>query len=222
MGLEFHIFTGHFGSGKTEVALNFAKKNARAGKKVTIVDLDIVNPYFRTADAKKILEENSIKLIASEFATSNLDMPTVAPEVMSAFCASDGVVIFDVGGDEDGAYALGQYNRFFENKNYKMYLVVNTKRPMTKTAEELVDMARAIEYASRLSFTGIVNNTNLGKITDEDTLLSDYDQIKKLSQTTKIPIVMQSGLPHALKKLPKELSSMAFDMEIMINMPWQM
>lgn len=222
MGLEFHIFTGHFGSGKTEVALNFAKKSANEGKKVTIIDLDIVNPYFRTADAKKILEENSIKLIASEFATSNLDMPTVAPEVMSAFCASDGVVIFDVGGDEDGAYALGQYNRFFKKENYKMYLVVNTKRPMTNTAHELEEMAKAIEYASRLSFTGIINNTNLGSITDNETLLSDYEQIEKLSERTKIPVVMQSGLPKALEKLPKELSSMAFDMEIMINMPWRM
>ena len=125
MGCEYYIFAGHFGSGKTEVALNFAKRKAKEGNKVTIIDLDIVNPYFRTADARTVLEENEIQLIASEFANSNLDMPTVAPEVMSVFCKTDGVVIFDVGGDEDGAYALGQFNRFFDK--YEMYFVVNTK-----------------------------------------------------------------------------------------------
>jgi len=221
MNSEFHIFTGHFGSGKTEVALNFAKKKAKEGKKVTIVDIDIVNPYFRTADARAVLEKYGIKLIASEFANSNLDMPTVAPEVMSTFCEPDSVIIFDVGGDDDGAYALGQYNRFLTKEDYKMYFVVNTKRPMTKTAEELVLMANVIEYASRLKFTGIVNNTNLGCMTDEDTLLSDYAEIEKLSQTTGIPVVMQSGLDRALKNLPENLKAMAFEMEITINMPWQ-
>ena len=222
MNPEFYIFAGHFGSGKTEVALNFAYKKADEGKKVTIIDLDIVNPYFRTADAKSVLEKKGINLIASEFARSNLDMPTVAPEVMSAFYRQDGVVIFDVGGDEDGAFALGQYNRFFQKLKYEMYLVVNTKRPMTQHAEELVDMARVIEEASRLKFTGIINNTNLGAMTDENTLLSDYDEILKLEKASGIPIVMQSGLERALSKLPEEMKDMAFAMDIMINMPWQM
>lgn len=222
MGAEFYIFAGHFGSGKTEVALNFAFKKAGAGKNVTIIDLDIVNPYFRTADSKALLKKKGIRLIASEFANSNLDMPTVAPEVMSAFYQKDGVVIFDVGGDEDGAFALGQYNRFFQKEKYKMYLVVNTKRPMTQKAQELADMAHVIESASRLKFTGIINNTNLGKMTDENTLLSDYGEILALESETGIPIVMQSGLPDSLKSLPEEMKDMAFVMDILINMPWQM
>ena len=221
MSSEFHIFTGHFGSGKTEVALNFAKKKANEGKKVTIIDLDIVNPYFRTADAKKMLAENNIRLIASEFANSNLDMPTVAPEIMSVFYAPDSVVVFDVGGDEDGAYALGQYNRFFQKENCSMYLVVNTKRPLTSSTKELADMASVIERASRLKFTGIVNNTNLGALTDETTLMSDYDEISALEKETGIPVVMHSGLPKALKGLPVELQYLAFAMEITIKMPWQ-
>lgn len=221
MKSEYYIFTGHFGSGKTEVALNFAKKKAVEGRKVTIVDIDIVNPYFRTADAKEFLNKNNIRLIASEFANSNLDMPTVAPEVMSVFYEEDGVVIFDVGGDEDGAFALGQYNRFFAEKDCKMYLVVNTKRPMTETAEELYDMACNIETASRLSFSGIINNTNLGAITDENTLMSDYAEIKKLEKMSNIPIVMHSGTRKALSGLPENLKKMAFPVDIIINMPWQ-
>lgn len=221
MKSEYYIFTGHFGSGKTEVALNFAKKKAKEGKKTIIVDLDIVNPYFRTADAKELLLNDDIKLIASEFANSNLDMPTVAPEVTSVFYEEDSVIIFDVGGDEDGAFALGQYNRFFTQTDYKMYLVVNTKRPMTEKAEELYEMACNIETASRLRFCGIINNTNLGEMTDETTLLSDIAEIKKLEEKSKIPIVMHSGTEKAATDLPKELSHMYFPMKIMINMPWQ-
>lgn len=217
MSCEYYIFAGHFGSGKTEVALNFAKRKAKEGNKVTIIDLDIVNPYFRTADARMVLEKNGIQLIASEFANSNLDMPTVAPEVMSVFCKTDGVVIFDVGGDEDGAYALGQYSRFFDK--YEMYFVVNTKRPMTSSEGELEEMAHMIENASRLKITGIVNNTNLGAVTDEHTLMSDYDVISGLSESIDVPVVMHSGLPIALKNLPEK--DKAFEMEINIKMPWQ-
>ncbi len=221
MNSEFHIFTGHFGSGKTEVALNFALKNAKEGKEVVIIDLDIVNPYFRTADAAEILKKYNIRLIASEFANSNLDMPTVAPEVMSVFYKPDSVIVFDVGGDEDGAFALGQYKRFFDKENYNMYLVANTKRPMTTKASELYDMAKVIEKASRLEFTGIVNNTNLGWATDEDTLLSDYEEFIKLQEMLGINVVMHSGVDKALRKLPESMKDLAFPMEIIINMPWQ-
>ena len=217
MSCEYYVFSGHFGSGKTEVALNFAEKKAAEGKKVTIVDLDIVNPYFRTADAREILKDCGIELIASEFANSNLDMPTVAPEVMSVFCKRDGVVIFDVGGDEDGAYALGQFRRFLND--YEMFFVVNTKRPMTSCEEELSEMARVIENASGLKISGIVNNTNLGAATDELTLMSDYGVISELSDKLGVPIVMHSGLPQALKNLPDK--DKAFEMKINIKMPWQ-
>lgn len=217
MSCEYYIFTGHFGSGKTETALNFAKKKASDGQSVTIVDLDIVNPYFRTADAREILKNSGIELIASEFANSNLDMPTVAAEVMSVFYKNDGVVIFDVGGDEDGAYALGQFRRFL--KDYEMFFVVNTKRPMTSCETELEDMAHVIENASGLKISGIVNNTNLGAATDENTLMSGYGVISELSEKTGVPIVMHSGLPKALKNLSDK--EKAFEMEINIKMPWQ-
>lgn len=217
MSCEYYIFAGHFGSGKTETALNFAQKKAAEGKNVTIIDLDIVNPYFRTADAANILESMGIELIASEFANSNLDMPTVAPEVMSAFYKNDGTVIFDVGGDEDGAYALGQFRRFL--KDSEMFFVVNTKRPMTSREKELEDMAHMIENASGLKITGIVNNTNLGAATDENTLMSDYKVISELSEKLGVPVVMHCGLPIALKNLPDK--EKAFEMKINIKMPWQ-
>jgi len=218
---RLNIFCGHYGSGKTEVSLNFAIKLAKEGKKVTIVDMDIVNPYFRTADAKKILNEYGIEMIASEFANSNLDIPTVPQEVKKVFFDTDRVIIFDVGGDDDGAFALGQFNAFFQKEDYKMTLVVNTKRPLTGEMSELYDMAKRIEFASRLKFTDIANNTNIGKLTDSKTLMSDYDEIVSLSEKLNLPISMQCGLDVALQDLDEEFSNEKFPMQIYIKMPWE-
>ncbi len=218
---RLNIFCGHYGSGKTEVSLNFAINLAKEGKKVTIVDMDIVNPYFRTADARKILKDYDIELIASEFANSNLDIPTIPQEAKKVFYDTDRIIIFDVGGDDDGAFALGQFNAFFQKEDYNMTLVVNTKRPLTGDKDELYDMARAIETASRLKFTDIANNTNIGKLTDSKTLMSDYDEIISLSEKLNLPISMQCGLDIALQDLPEEFAKNKFPMQIYIKMPWE-
>lgn len=218
---RLNVFCGHFGSGKSEVSINYAIKLAKEGKKVTIIDMDNVNPYFRTADAKKILTEYGIEMIASEFANSNLDMPTVPVEAKRAFCDTDRTIIFDVGGDDDGAFILGQFNADFKKEDYRMFLVVSTKRPLTKSCDELYDMARRIEYASRLKFTDIANNTNVGRFTDSQTLLSDYQEIECLSKRMNIPVSMQCGIPEALKNLPAELDKYKFPMKIYIKMPWE-
>ncbi len=221
MSARLNVFCGHYGSGKTEVSVNYAIKLAKEGKKVTIADMDIVNPYFRTADAKKILEEHGIELIASEFANSNLDMPTVPQELKKVFCDSDRTIIFDVGGDDDGAYVLGQYYAYFIKEDYNMTFVVSTKRPMTETCEDLYTLAKNIEYASRLKFTDIANNTNIGKLTDENTLLSDYHIIEDLSEKMNIPVTRQCGDELALSKLPPEMEKDKFLMNIYIKMPWE-
>ncbi len=221
MSVRLNVFCGHFGSGKTEVSINYAIKLANEGKKVTIIDLDIVNPYFRTADARKILNEHGIELIASEFANSNLDMPTVPQDIKKVFYDENAYVIFDVGGDDDGAFALGQYNSFFQKEPYRMIFVVSTKRPLTETCDDLYEMARNIEHASRLKFTDIANNTNLGKLTTEDTLLSDYKEIEALSEKMGIPVTMQCGLEKSLSNLPKEFDEQKFPMNIYIKMPWE-
>ena len=218
---RLNIFCGHFGSGKSEVAINYAIKLADEGKNVTVIDMDNVNPFFRSTDAKDILEKHGIELIASEFVNTNLDMPTVPQETKRVFCDTSRTVIFDVGGDDDGTYILGQFNSYFKNEPYGMNLVVSTKRPLTRTSDELYDMAQRIEYASRLKFTAIANNTNLGSLTDEDTLLSDYGEIKRLSEKMSIPIAMQCGTPKALEKLPEELKKDAFPMKIYIKKPWE-
>ena len=204
------------------MALNFAQKAAQAGKKVVIIDLDIVNPYFRTNDVRERLEQAGIRVIAPEFANSNLDMPTVPPDVASVFFDPETVAVFDVGGDEDGAFALGQYRQYFQNQPYRMYLVVNTKRPLTENVLDLEEMRLRIEYASRLQFSGIVNNTNLAKETTQETLLSGHDRILELSQKTGLPVLMQCGLPAVLAGLSDDVVGERFVMEIFIKMPWEL
>lgn len=221
MKARIHIFSGHFGSGKTEVALNFAMKLKEKGEKVTIVDLDIVNPYFRTNDAREVLKESDIKLIANNYASSNLDMPTVPLNLLSVFDDKESVVIFDVGGDDDGAFALGQYKQYFDKENYEMHFVVNTKRPLTENAGDFLEMAQRIEAASRLKFTDIYNNTNLSVMTDENTLFSDYDEIERLSEKMGIIVKKNCGIPAALKNVPEEFKGTEFEMKIYIPKPWE-
>lgn len=216
-----NIFSGHFGSGKTEVALNFAIKQRKMGNEVVIVDFDIVNPYFRTNDARSILEKQGIQVIANSYASSNLDMPTMPLNILSVFDNPNAIVVFDVGGDDDGAFALGQYKKYFDKLGYQMHFVVNTKRPLTETAEDLEEIAERIEAASRLRFTDIYNNTNLAGMTDKNTLMSNYAEIEKLSKKMGIKIKKNCGLSAALCGIPDDLSDTRFEMEIYIRKPWE-
>ena len=218
---RIHIFTGHFGSGKTEVALNFALQEKKKGEDVVIVDLDIVNPYFRTNDARNVLMKNGIKVVANNYASSNVDMPTMPLDILSVFNNDNSVVVFDVGGDDDGALALGQYKQYFDKYGYEMHFIVNTKRPLTRTNDELIEIAERIESASRLKFTDIYNNTNLSDQTDETTLFSGYDEIKMLSKKMGIVIKKNCGIDKALSNVPTNLKDTEFRMNICILRPWE-
>lgn len=212
-----HIFAGHFGSGKTEIALNFAVHAARGGEKVTIVDLDIVNPYFRTNDAKAELEQYGIDVIASDFAGSNVDLPVVSPNVMRVFTRKAGTAVFDVGGDDDGAYALGRYRRYIHEAGYRMYFVANTMRPMTRTSDGLEEIYDAIEQASGLVFTDIINNTNLASQTDYSVLRSGLKEIEKLSKKKNVPVSIQCGIREAAS----EEDNMFLLDRLYMKKPWE-
>lgn len=211
---RINIVTGHFGSGKTEVAINLAMSFAKSGEAVTIVDLDIVNTYFRTQDAKTELENAGIKVISPQFANTNLDMPTVPPEVISVFADTTSTIVFDVGGDKDGAFALGQYKRFFDKEAYSLYFVVNTRRPLTSSADDILEYMAQIEAASRLKITDLVNNTNLSVQTDIDVLLGGQPVIDEVSSRTGIALSMICGKHDVVSKLPDNLKNKAFGMDI--------
>ena len=168
MKSNIYIVTGHYGSGKTEFSVNFALSLREKWEKVILVDLDIVNPYFRSNDSRALLESHGITVIAPAYAGTNVDIPVLPPEIMRVFEEKDACIVIDVGGDDDGAIALGRYKQYFDKTDYEMYLVVNTRRPFTSNKEEIAVMKQDIEYASRLSVTGLVSNSNIAEETTEE------------------------------------------------------
>lgn len=187
------LFAGHYGSGKTNIAVNYAFKLKKEGKEVKIADLDVVNPYFRTKDSAADLAAAGIELISPAFANSNVDLPALPQEIYSlvqnhSFCA-----IMDIGGDERGALALGRYRPYIlEENNYEMIFVVNFFRPLTRTAEEAIEVMREIEAAGGIPFTAIVNNSNLGEETTVEDIRSTAAETEKLAELTGLPILFTS------------------------------
>ena len=188
-----YLFAGHYGSGKTNIAVNYAFKLKNEGKEVKIADLDVVNPYFRTKDSAAELAAAGIELISPAFANSNVDLPALPQEIYSlvqnhSFCA-----IMDIGGDERGALALGRYRPYIlEENNYEMIFVANFFRPLTRTAEEAIEVMREIEAAGGIPFTAIVNNSNLGEETTVEDIRSTAAEAEKLAELTGLPILFTS------------------------------
>ncbi len=183
------LFAGHYGSGKTNIAVNYAIMLAKEGKDVCIADLDIVNPYFRTADSKKELEQAGVTLISPQFANSNVDLPALPAEAYRLVEDKNIYGIMDIGGDDRGAYALGRYVPSIKaENNYRMVFVANCYRPLTRTPEEALEVMGEIETACGLKFTDIINNSNLGPETTPDTVLSSLPYMEKLSQLSNLPI----------------------------------
>ncbi len=187
------LFAGHYGSGKTNIAVNYALKMKREGFKVKIADLDIVNPYFRTKDSAAQLEEAGIELISPEYANSNVDLPALPQELYGLVQNKEFYAIMDIGGDERGALALGRYRPYIlEENNYEMVFVANFFRPLTRNAEEAIEVMREIEAAGGIPFTAIVNNSNLGEETTADDVKRSEAEIKRLSALTSLPVLFTS------------------------------
>lgn len=187
------LFAGHYGSGKTNIAVNYALHLKSLGKDVVIADLDIVNPYFRTRDSLEDFEKAGIRLISSEFASTNVDLPALPQEVYSILDNPTEYAIMDIGGDDRGAYALGRYaDSIKAENNYEMIFVFNKYRPLTPTAEDAVEIMGEIENACHMKFTAIANNSNLGAMTTAEDVLSSCEEAERLSQLTGLPVVMTS------------------------------
>ncbi len=187
------IITGHYGSGKSNIAINLALEYAKKDKKVFLIDCDIVNPYFRSADSKELLEANGVGLIAPLYANTNLDIPALPPDIQKVF-AMDCIAIWDIGGDDAGAIVLGRYADSIKKDGYEMYYVLNFYRPLTETAEEMTDLMLEIEVSSKLKCTAIINNSNLGADTDSKTVSDTFDEADIVAEKTGLPIKFTSVL----------------------------
>ncbi|MBQ6852277.1 MAG: hypothetical protein IJO04_04530 [Oscillospiraceae bacterium] len=215
------LFAGHYGSGKTNIAVNYALRLAAEGKPVCIADLDIVNPYFRTKDSAKVLEQNGVTLISPQFANTNVDLPALPAEAYRLVTDRKVYGVMDIGGDDRGAYALGRYvPAIVEEGNYRMVFVANCCRPLTRTPEEALEVMQEIEAACGLRFTDLINNANLGSETTPETVLNARDYMEKLSALSGLPVFATTAMTHvaeAIKDrvepvLPLQLQEKYFDL----------
>ena len=185
------LFAGHYGSGKTNIAINYALRLKEQGLPVTIADLDIVNPYFRVQDSEDLLKAHDIPLIVSEYAGTNLDAPAMPKEAYALVADPERYGVIDVGGDDRGALALGRYvPDILAENNYEMLFVANKARPLTRTPEDALIVLQEIEQACSLPFTALVNNTNLGPDTTVQDILNSVQYMDELSALTGLPVKM--------------------------------
>ena len=196
------ILAGHYGSGKTNIAVNLALKMKKDGLDTVICDLDIVNPYFRTKDSLERLNAAGIKLISSEYANSNVDIPAIPQEMYSITDDKERYYIVDLGGDDRGAYALGRYaDKIKEENNYDMLFVFNKYRPLTPDAESAYEVMREIEEASGVKFTAIINNSNIAGLTTAESVLTSFEECDKLSMLSGLSVKYITAEKSVLEKL---------------------
>jgi len=185
------LLCGHYGSGKTNVAVNLATRLREVHERVTLADLDIVNPYFRSNDSREDLERAGVRLICSAYANTNVDIPALPQELYAITDDTSHRAVLDIGGDDRGALVLGRIAQSILTENdYEMLLVINRYRPLTRDAVSTLEVMREIEAAGKIRFTGLVNNSNLGGETTEDDVLASLSYAEEVSSLAGIPVVM--------------------------------
>ncbi len=182
------IFAGHYGSGKSEISVQYARLMAETGRRVLLADMDIVNPFFRSLDARTLLEAEGVHVVAPLFANTNVDVPALVPEITSALHNPDTLVVLDVGGDGDGARVLGRYHRDLKADELAMVFIFNASRPLTRTAETAAVQMEEIAFASRQRFTHILNNTHLLDETTDALVAQGEREAQALAEKTGVPL----------------------------------
>ncbi|HLO12498.1 MAG TPA: hypothetical protein VK190_09810 [Pseudoneobacillus sp.] len=216
------ILTGHFGSGKTEIAINLALQERKLHQKVAINDLDIINPYYRTRDVENEFTINDIELIAPKGHLATADLPIVSGEIYRVLHDPAYRIIIDSGGDKDGATALGQYYNEWIHMNPVMIFVLNGNRPYVSTVEGAISTIERIEEASRLRVSGIINNTNIGSETTLIEIEKGLELAKLISEKTNIPL-SYTTISDSLKETTSEfakINSVVYIKRYM-RLPWE-
>lgn len=217
---QITVIAGHYGSGKTEFAVNLALSAAKT-EKVVLADLDIVNPYFCSREQEERLKAAGVTMITPSPICRTADVPALPAEVARIFTDASSRSILDVGGDGIGAKVLSRYNPQFLNCEYDMWIVLNANRPLTSTPEKAVEYIRSIELASRLTATGIVNNTHLCAHTTPDDAKRGLELAKAVSELTNLPIVCSVVPENGFSEYQKNVDGELFPIEVMMKKPWE-
>ncbi|EGD51972.1 hypothetical protein TheetDRAFT_1216 [Thermoanaerobacter ethanolicus JW 200] len=214
------IVVGHYGTGKTEVAINYAKFIRESGKEVEIVDLDIVNPYFRSREVRKeLFDKWRIRVAGVEEKYMNADVPAISRNIYGALYSKDKYAVFDVGGDDVGATPLGQYRHIIKDQDAEVLFVVNVNRPLTKDVESVIEYLKSIEEAAKIKVTHLVNNTHLSYETTVEDILKGQKVVEEVSKITGIPIKMVTVKRELLNKVP-DLGYPIFPIDLYMKTPW--
>ena len=203
---KIYILIGNYGSGKSELALNFAFQAAETGR-TELIDLDMVNTYFRLTERGKMVRQKEIRLVSPNFACSGIETLSLPAEVASAFALDWDTVVFDVGGDAVGSTALGRYHSdcaALEPGQLEVLNVVNIRRPLSGTVEKIIRLQEEMQVHSRLQITGMINNTNLATMTGPDDLRDGYEILKEVSDRTGIPVAYTTGRQELLDQFLSE------------------
>ena len=204
---KVYVMIGNYGSGKTELALNFAFRAAERGDRTELLDLDMVNTYFRLTERGRMTRMSEIRLVSPNFACSGIETLSVPAEVASAFAMDRDTVVFDVGGDAVGATAVGRYHQDFmelEPGSLEVLNVVNIRRPLAGTVERIIHLQEEMQIHSRLKITGMINNTNLAQLTTPAELRDGYEMIREVSLRTGVPVSYTSGKKELLDQFLSE------------------
>jgi len=204
---KYYVLIGNYGSGKTELALNFAFNAAAAGARTELLDLDMVNTYFRLTERGRMTRMKEIRLVSPNYACSGIETLSLPAEVASAFAMDWDTVVFDVGGDAVGSTALGRYHQDFMSlapDELEVLNVVNIRRPLAGTVEKIIHLQEDMQAHSRLKITGMINNTNLAQLTTPAELRDGYEMIREVSERTRVPVTYTSGKRELLEQFLAE------------------
>jgi hypothetical protein len=182
------VIVGNYGSGKTEVSINLAVHRKRDGMDVRIADLDLVNPYFRTREARGPLSEMGVEIVLPPEQYLQADLPILSPRVAGMIRQPSQLTLLDVGGDGVGATILATLEDELKGKPLRVLQVVNPLRPFTETVEGCLKVRKQIEQASKLAVDGIIGNANLIDETTADDIYDGYDFVNGLCEYSRLPL----------------------------------
>lgn len=217
---RIRIIIGHYGSGKTEFSVNYAVKLAEKGRKVGLVDLDVINPYFRSREKTALLYDLGVRVIGSNLEGNSLDIPAISGEAATPLQDTSYDAILDVGGDPAGARTLGRYFPILKDGEYDMFFILNANRPETQTVDKALEYIAKIEATARAKVTGIVNNTHMLKATSAEDVIRGYELAVLVSEATGIPLRYNSCMERLIEELPDKIMTNIFPIKLFMREEW--